>query len=127
MTPNFNFKDTFIEKVLSGEKPGSIRLNKKCDVGDNIQLLAGKRTKNSRVIGHAICTGVAKIRITDDSPWSLHEIEGEIKTSIDDKPFHEIEGFESNRAMMEFFRKLYGLPFNGYYHQWRIIKDDENE
>jgi len=116
----FNFKSYFADDVESGRKPGSIRQKKKCEVGDKIQLYTGQRTKKCRKLGEAICTGVCRIRVTEESPWTMFETEGEIETSINGRSFYEIEGFENSNDFVDFFRRHYGLPFNGYYHQWAV-------
>lgn len=120
----FNFKECFADDVATGRKPGTIRQSKRCNIGDKIQLYKGQRTKNCRKLGDAICTGVCKIRVTDDCPWSISEIEGEIHTRLVEgsnvRFFHEIDGFLNAMEFVDFFRQHYGLPFNGYYHQWEL-------
>jgi len=84
----FNFKECFADEVECGIKRGSIRSNKKCNVGDAIQLYTGQRTKACRKLGEAICIGVVPIRITDDCPWSMDmdNKEGEILYDCENQP-----------------------------------------
>ena len=116
----FNFKEKFSADVGSGLKPGTIRQTQRCKAGDAVQLYTGQRTKNCRKLGDAICTGVAQIRITEECPWTIFHTEGDIKTSINGRRFHELEGFKNEKEFVDFFREHYGLPFEGYYHQWEM-------
>lgn len=112
----FNFKQDFADDVEQFIKIRSIRAKKKCNVGDKIQLYTGQRTKSCRKLGDAICVGVARIRITDDCPWSIFNVEGDLR--MNEGRLHELDGFKNAQAFVEFFRGHYGLPFNGWMHVW---------
>ena len=122
----FNFMECFADDVERGIKRGSIRAKKKCNVGDKIQLYTGQRTKQCRKLGDAVCTGIIPIRVTDDCPWSMDMDNKEGEIIFDDvRLFHQMDGFKNAKEFVDFFRKHYGLPFNGYYHQW--IKETPDE
>ena len=119
----FNFKEQFANDVASGRKPGTIRKSKRCKVGDKVQLYTGQRTKNCRKLADAVCTGICQISICEAFPWAISKQEGELKSF--GKLFHELDGFKNAKDFVDFFRQQYGLPFNGYYHQWEIVKNDK--
>lgn len=114
----FNFKEAFAPDVEAFIKTQTVRSSKRCEVGDKIQLYTGQRTKACRKLGDAICTGIAKIRVTEDCPWSLSDIEGVVHTTRDGKRFHELDGFMNAKEFVDFFRAHYGLPFSGWLHVW---------
>jgi len=122
MLVDIKFDDEFSESVALGDKPGTIRKTKKCNVGDEIQL-----STNIGLLALATCTAVAKIRLTPNSAWTIHEVEGNIYTSRGGQPFHELEGFKSTTRMVDYIRDKYGLPFNGYYHQWELNQSSEGQ
>lgn len=114
----FNFKKEFAPDVESGEKTQTIREKLRCKVGDKLQLYTGQRTKSCRKLMDTICIGIAKIKIDSDCPWSLSNVEGEVHTMRNGKPFHELDGFKNAKDMVDFFEKNYGLPFEGYLIVW---------
>lgn len=112
---SFNFTVN-IDKIEDGSKLSTIRKTRRCKVGDTMQLYTGQRTKACRKIKDVVCIGIAKIEITDDIPWFVSLIEGNIFPT---KVLHEQEGFANVAEFVDFFRQHYGLPFVGWLHAWR--------
>ena len=118
----FNFKKDFRPSIEDGDKCSTIRVKKRCNVGDKMQLFTGQRTKNCEKFAEVECTGVAKISISDECPWAITEQEGVVlyKTRL-----HEQEGFINAKEFIEFFKNHYGLPFEGYIHAWKPIEPSQ--
>jgi hypothetical protein len=112
----FNFTVN-IEKVEDGTKLSTIRKTQRCKVGDDVQLYAGQRTKACRKLRDSVCVGTAKIEISDEIPWFLSFVDGDVNPTK--KPLHEQEGFRNAADFVDFFRQHYGLPFVGWLHAWR--------
>lgn len=112
----FNFTVN-IDKIEDGSKFSTIRKTRRCKVGDAMQLYMGQRTKACRKLRDAVCVGVCKVEITEEMPWFLSLVEGDVNPSK--KPLHEQEGFHNAAEFVDFFRQTYGLPFVGFLHVWR--------
>ena len=106
----FNFKKEFVPHIKSGKKRMTIRQTKRCDVGDDMQLYTGQRTKQCKKIMDAVCSDVFKIYITESGVGCPRF------TSM--KNLADLDGFKSPVEMREFFKNQYGLPFEGYAHVW---------
>ncbi len=113
----FNFKQDFAGKVLSGEKTSTIRKTKRCKVGDKMQLYTGQRTKECKKLADAICVATARFFINEQILWRIENCEGAF---CNERALHEKEGFKNIKEMMMFFVNQYGLPFEGYIHEWKI-------
>lgn len=63
--PAYNFQPRFVEKILNGEKPHTIRRRRKhpTKVGDLIKMFVGLRTKNCRQFAEAMCVKVEPLII----------------------------------------------------------------
>ena len=112
-----NFRSQLADAVESGEKYMTIRPTARCKVGDNLQLYTGQRTKGCRKLRDGVCATVAPIQITtrsivlDGYMYGMGtDMAGFIAKS---------EGFETMSEMLEFFDRLYGLPFEGCLIEWR--------
>lgn len=112
----FNFTVN-VERVEDGSKLSTIRKEQRAKVGDKLQLYTGQRTKACRKLRDAVCVGTAKIEITEEMPWFLSFVNGDVNPSR--KPLHEQEGFANAAEFVDFFRQTYGLPFVGWLHCWR--------
>ncbi len=71
----YSFKPRFVDPILSGRKRQTIRADRKRHArpGEELQLYVGMRTKASRLIGRAVCSEVAPIRIYFDDHDDEHE------------------------------------------------------
>lgn len=112
----FNFTVN-VEKVEDGSKLSTIRKEQRAKVGDKLQLYTGQRTKACRKLRDAVCVGTAKVEITEECPWFLSFVCGDVNPAR--KPLHEQEGFRNVAEFVDFFRKTYGLPFVGWLHVWK--------
>lgn len=63
--PAYNFQFQFVEKILNGEKPHTIRRRRKhpTKVGDRIMMFTGMRTKDCRQFAEATCVKIVPVRI----------------------------------------------------------------
>lgn len=111
-----NFKTEFVGKILSGEKNCTIRATARCKPGDTIQLYAGMRTKNCRKLAEARCLCIYEINIAE-TEVSLNLVAHKLNL----KEIYQQDGFETQAAMIQFFKKLYGLPFKGYLIIWEKV------
>lgn len=112
----FNFTVN-IDKIEDGTKLSTVRRSQRCKVGDKLQIYVGQRTKACRKLRDAVCVGTAKIEITEECPWFLSLVNGDVNPT--GKPLHEQEGFQNVAEFVDFFRKTYGLPFVGWLHVWK--------
>ena len=120
----FNFQSRFVQDILHGTKQTTIRQTKRCNVGDTMQLYTGQRTKYCEKIADTTCIGIAYIQVMDDCPWSISPLDGETWHTKDGKPWHELEGFSNAALFVDFFRKQYGLPFQGYVYYWNDLRKE---
>lgn len=136
--PAYNFQKQFADLVESGQKLQTIRKSRKrAKVGDTAYLYTGQRTDQCRKLGHGIITDIYPIEIGflshgDSSdpgdPYALIVFmeDGKLITDLfvdgglDD--LAKLDGFTSGAEMIEWFDKLYGLPFTGFLHQWVLKK-----
>lgn len=120
----FNFQKQFVSDILSGAKQSTIRQTKRCNVGDKMHLYTDPRTKYCQKIADAVCVGIAYIHISDEIPWKIKKTEGVCYLPKNGSiPFHEYEGFSNLTLFVDFFRKQYGLPFEGYVHYWSDLEN----
>lgn len=124
----FNFHARFVKGVESGDKPWSIRSKQKCDVGDAVQHYTNMRQKNCRKLADGICTGVYAVTISENdlkiTPVGNHD-----NLSVDDlrilakahkEDFAKKLGFGSWGSCTKWYEDLYGLPFSGFLHIWKM-------
>ena len=117
----FNFS-VFLDKVENRTKRRTIRKTRRCKVGDKIQLYTGMRTRKCRklVEDDPTCTLTIAISIYDEN--NLH-CEGHRQSDETREGFAKADGFNSFAEMAAWFDNKYGLPFNGYVHQWDWATD----
>ena len=70
----YSFRPRFIEPILGGRKRQTIRAigrRRHARPGDPLQLYAGMRTRNCRLIGRAICIDVVEVglRFAEDEDF----------------------------------------------------------
>jgi hypothetical protein len=106
--PGYNFKEEFVQPILTGKKRQTIRKPRKRPTkpGDMIYIWVRMRTKNARKLGEAICQSVTPLKITltdivlDEQKLGPREV-------LD---FAQADGFVNQLAFFEFFEKQYGEP-----------------
>jgi hypothetical protein len=117
----FNFKKEFVPKILAGEKFSTIRSKQRCNVGDNMQLYTGQRTKACQKIGETVCTGIAMVEFLEppDDFWIAFPLSDNVFE--DGVQLYQMEGFANDEDMKGFFRTQYGLPYIGYLHKFKPL------
>jgi len=114
--PAINFRKRFAEMVESGIKQQTIRRERKhpIKVGDLLYLYTGMRTKYCRKIGEAVCKSMESITI-DREGIKLG------KCYLTGQQQHDVawaDGFRHLYEFVDWFNKLYGLPFKGVLIEW---------
>ena len=132
--PLLNFQARFAELVQDGSKSQTIRAYRKDGrdpkPGDQLYLWAGCRTKDAQKIGEAICSRVIPIRIQecpkDRIDWGAVYMPNSSGTwrSLSRSHTRLIavkDGFQSRKELFDFFRDVYGLPFEGLLIEWDFM------
>lgn len=116
--PALNFQKRFADLVIKGKKRQSIRPYRKDNrnpiKGQTLFLYKGMRTKHCKKLKEVICKNVEVIIIKE-----LDIVVGVKRLSWNEADSLAIkEGFLNQDLMIEFFSKLYGLPFHGLLIKW---------
>lgn len=107
----FDFKPQFVPLIENGKKISTIRRSKRGAVGRKMQLYTGQRTKDCRLIKEVVCTAIYEFGINEHRLVSCrHPDAGYLWRQ---------EGFTSPNEFIKFFEEQYGLPFQGYLHEWK--------
>ncbi len=123
--PALNFKREFAAAVESGNKRQTIRAYRKDGRdpkrGNTLYLYTGMRTKACRKLGEARCTSVREIRFErneygDPIAWRPHKRDG-IEYLNDDR-IAKRDGFLNGFALVDWFERVHGLPFEGLLIRW---------
>ena len=117
--PALNFQKQFADDVKSGRKKQTIRLKRKNPIkeGDLLYLYTGMRTKKCEKIGEAKCKTVLDFKIhgfgfgCTVGQHSLYYLDHLDKIAVAD-------GFINWKAMVLWFSKTHGLPFEGDLIMW---------
>lgn len=117
--PALNFQKQFAEAVESGNKCQTIRAYRKDGrdpkVGDTLYLYYGMRTTQCRKLGEAECSDVRGILI--QRPW-IQIVSDDPALPADPDMIARDDGFQDFGAMLDWFEKTHGLPFNGILIRW---------
>lgn len=105
----------FLDRVENGTKCQTIRKKARCKPGDALQLYTGMRTKGCRKLRDAECVSVERITIHPDGRITLAD-GGEVTTP---QVTAQRDGFEALEDMLSFFKRHYGLPFEGDMISWK--------
>lgn len=114
----FNFQKQFVPKILAGTKTQTFRATRRCEVGDDLQLYVGQRTKQCEKLFDTTCIGVYAGAIHRD------KVEFTIDYSVEEalalcENFAVKDGFQNWNELTQFFegqgRKF---PFYGFLHKW---------
>lgn len=119
--PALNFKEQFVQPIILGIKPGTIRQERKqpIKVGDTLYLFTGMRTKNCRKFMTAECKGVYPIAINQTASRRYVRINAMQLSDYSLAEFAFDDGFSSVNEFFDFFIDQYGLPFNGHWIVWK--------
>lgn len=124
--PLLGFQKHFAEKVASGEKRQTIRAFRKDGrdpkVGDRLYLYTGLRTKEARKLGEAVCTSVRGILI-QRRQFQVVSDDPECPSPAN---LAKADGFESFDAMLDWFEKVHGLPFEGVLIRWGDLDSEQD-
>ena len=124
--PAYNFKERFAAKVESGVKTQTVRKCRKRPTkkGDTLYLYIGMRTKKCKRLGIGNCTKVVDFEIPESETHFLWNGAPNFKDGWEARVFVESEGFETWEEMIEFFKDIYGLPFEGEVIYWILIEEE---
>lgn len=127
-----SFKPEFVIAIDAGQKSRTIRRVRKAgnpEPGKPLQLYTGMRTADCEKIRDATCTRVRPVLIdymgitlsgrrlwAGDAP----AYQGGPDPEHYDGDFARADGFDSFSDMAEFFKKQYGLPFEGQLIEWSL-------
>lgn len=114
--PALNFREEFVEAIISGEKRQTIRPVRKNPIraGDTLYIYTGMRTKNCRKVSTVRCVSVDSIEIHP----GLIRLNGAMVFPHKLDEFIKADGFDRRYKFFEFFKLQYGLPFRGVVIRW---------
>jgi len=119
--PALNFQARFAPLVEAGKKRQTIRAPRKDGrdpkAGQTLYLYTGMRTKDCRKLlnGEVKCKSVEKIEIVH--PEGVF-VSGRLLCHEERQSMAEADGFEHSGQMAEWFKREYGLPFEGWLIRW---------
>ena len=80
-----------------------------------MQLYYGLRTKQSRKLREAVCTGVKAVQFEEDGTlW----VGGRLLTGDEKLAFAKADGFPDFNDMWQWFNKTHDWPFDGWVIYW---------
>jgi hypothetical protein len=118
-----NFQAQFAPLVESGLKPHTIRARRVDGrdplPGDTLHLYTGLRTKASRLLRREPCQYTVEVTI-QPSAGNVHHVllGGKPVDQHDIEVLATVDGFKSATEFVQFFEKMYGLPFTGLLIGW---------
>lgn len=127
-----NFKPEFVFAIDGGSKRRTIRRVRKTgnpEPGKPLQLFTGMRTLSCEKIRDVTCTRVTPVQISHvgiklDGRWLWAGDAPAYQCGPDpdhyDGDFARADGFDTFSAMVDFFEKQYGLPFEGQLIEWSL-------
>ena len=114
-----SFKKQFAQDVESGKKRQTIRAIRKdfrkIKPGEKLYLYTGMRTKGCRKLKESDCISVRHFRMITSTTWTIN---GKLATDAEQVQIAEDDGFTCVVDMVEFFRDVHGLPFEGHIINW---------
>ena len=127
--PAVNFQKRFAPAVANGKKRQTIRKVRKRPIkkGDKLYLYTGMRTKQCRALKTVCCRRVRLIhleKLTGEMvSCNIAAIDngGTRMSLLDIHEQHHLavrDGFDGFGAMVDWFEKRYGLPFEGVLIEW---------
>jgi hypothetical protein len=139
----YNFQACFAPDVECMYKRQTIRAKGKrrhARPGERVQLYTGQRTKACRklVDPDPVCTAADEIKLARDDGAGRFcvTITKKTKRGLSERVIHgdesrfkrfaRADGFKSMAAMMDWFEKAHGLPFEGVLIKWRPSKEHRN-
>lgn len=130
--PLLGFKAEFADRVERGEKTQTIRAYRKDGrdpkVGQRVYLWTGLRQKGARRLGEGIVTKVAPVVISANGDVFVEGIRlfpGELHRFARRDGFGTPGEQSTGGLMVEWFRRVHGLPFRGVVIRWRLTDERE--
>lgn len=119
--PALNFRPKFGPLVATGQKPHTIRGERKRPItkGDHLVLFTGQRTAQCKKLGEAITAVVKPIRI-DPTYWAIF-IDDRMVSRDDEEILSRMDGFTSPSDFWGFFT----APLEGQIIGWETITTPE--
>lgn len=117
------FQDRFAESVRAGEKRQTIRQTARCKPGDTLSLRrwTGKpRRSKQEILALATCLSVSRITLGHGiyhDGVAINDVDCMLLERI---AVAEADGFPCSRDMLNWFRQVHGLPFDGVLIRWTI-------
>lgn len=118
-----NFQTQFASLVEAGLKPHTIRAYRVDGrdplPGDTLHLYTGLRTKASRLLRREPCQYTVEVTI-QESAGNVHHVlmGGRLLEQHAVELLATVDGFAGAAEFVQFFKKTYGLPFNGLLIGW---------
>lgn len=109
-----SFKPQFKEKILSGQKIHTLRLDplNRWEVGMVAQMATGVRTKNYNCFKEATIKTIQKVKLQIFLDQPILRIDGRHITGLELRLFALNDGFESFEQLVDFFRPQLELSEN---------------
>ena len=120
--PAINFQERFADAVETHEKRQTFRPKRKHPIkqGDVLYLYTGMRTKQCRKLRTTVCIDTVPGTINEHS-MSLLTDGGTLEVWPEGTPLNWFawkDGFNKWTEMRDWFKKRYGLPFEGVLISW---------
>ncbi len=128
--PGLNFRKRFAGVVESGEKRQTIRATRSdgkphAVVGDRLYLYTGMRTKGCRNLGEAICSRTSQVAINEEHAII---VDGTLlRNAGEEDAFARRDGFATAEEMINWFRQVHGLPFEGSLIAWSVLDAQQGD
>jgi len=128
------FKSAFVQSVIAGTKPHSIRSGNRWRVGMSIQFYQNVRQKSmTKIRPDAVVKVVQSITIKPAPEQFLGPhlgpptqpsitIDGRQLTPLECAELARRDGFEDFALLLRFFRANHGLPFTGQLIGWTDLR-----
>lgn len=114
-----SFKKQFAPDVESGKKRQTIRAIRAdfriIKPGEKLYLYTGMRTKGCRKLKDTVCVSVRHFRMITSTTWTIN---GALATNAEQVQIAKDDGFKCVGDMVDFFREVHGLPFEGHIINW---------
>jgi hypothetical protein len=126
------FKDTFVQAVVAGTKPHTIRSGQRWKVGTPIQFYQNVRQRNmTKIRPDGVVMVVQQIRIARAPERFLGpakqptiQVDGRELTPLECQELSRRDGFEDFAELLKFFIQTHGLhkPFEGQLVGWTDLR-----
>jgi len=92
-------------------------------VGDDLHLYTGGYDKSRRKVGEAVCSSADNLFLYANGRGACRIAMAGIAVPVDQiDGFSRADGFETPKAMIDWFKQTHGLPFEGLLIRWGEIE-----